>query len=880
MSLEERKHLDPCHCCAAPVPAAPASIWNRSGLSAVDYRVGTFAGFRQAMLDAVANQAALREWTTRRSDDYGIALLEMWAYLADILTFYHERGMNEALLRTARHRDSVLRLAALLGYRLHPGVAASTHLAFTLEKEKKLQIPVGLRVQSVPGPGEKPQKFETVAQIAADARLNRVRIYPEPTARDPLARGSDWGVLDPRQADTVCEMLAPGDRVVMFLRDTENERYLWEDKEIVALEQVDWTSVLYWKPAVQALMSDFSLSGASMRKYAKKFRLFGHSAPETKLAALPNSAAPTGVDWVTLNTDFILPSTDQLTLDGIYEDLKPGMVVLLTGSPEEGAAGWQIVHESVVADVKQLTATIMDVEHSMGIMSATVTALTLLEPLPVEVDRRKVAIYQLEGPPVPFWPLHYDPAHEALKTGSGTVYVPVTVFDALEKKRTIIIDDRRRQPQTLQVTSRTPTQFGGVPHLKLAFTPALKRDLDPATAFLYGNVAHATHGEIVAGESLGDGDAAVDFQRFSLKKSPVTFVPDATAPRGAANTLEVRVNGIRWQEAGTLYGQPPDARVFTTRIDDAGVMTVQFGDGGTGARLPTGRGNIRATYRQGLGVAGRVAAGTLTRLVDRPTGLKAVTNPAAAEGGADPELLAQARQNAPNTVRTFDRIVSLRDFEDAAREFTGIAKARAAWEWAGESRRVRLTVACDGGAPLGPETRASLLRYLDLRRDPFRRMRVEDYTERPVLLALRVAAHPDYLVEAVRAAVRATLLEFFAFDQRDLGAGLHLSDLYQRLHEVEGVIAADIDTLIFKPLGWTILLLLSAILPWLRPLLLAWWLGTIWPEYVNELRRRGLRFIGTLPDLVQPRLPVYSYELLSIQEPGTDLRIDVRTVSP
>jgi predicted phage baseplate assembly protein len=342
----------------------------------------------------------------------------------------------------------------------------------------------------------------------------------------------------------------------------------------------------------------------------------------------------------------------------------------------------------------------------------------------------------------------------------------------------------------------------------------------------------------------------------------------------------VRVNGIRWQEERTLYGQPPDARVFTTRIDDNGEMMVQFGDGGTSARLPTGRGNIRATYRQGLGVAGRVAANTLSRLMDRPTGLKAVTNPAAAEGGADSEMLEHARQNAPNTVRTFDRIVSLRDFEDAAREFTGIAKARSAWEWADESRRVRLTVACDGGAPLGPETQASLVRYLDLRRDPFRRMRVEDHTERPVLLALRVAAHSDYLVEGVRAAVRTTILEFFAFDHRDLGAGLHLSDLYQRLHDVEGVVAADIDVLIFKPLWWTILLLLIAILPSLRPFIWAWWLWTVWPGFLDNMRRRGLRFTGMLPDLVQPRLLVYSYELLSIQEPNTDLWIDVRTVSP
>ena len=66
----------------------------------------------------------MRDWTARGSDDYGIALLEMWAYLADILTFYQERIANEAFLRTALLRASVLRLAALLDYRPAPGVAA------------------------------------------------------------------------------------------------------------------------------------------------------------------------------------------------------------------------------------------------------------------------------------------------------------------------------------------------------------------------------------------------------------------------------------------------------------------------------------------------------------------------------------------------------------------------------------------------------------------------------------------------------------------------------------------------------------------------------------------------------------------------------------
>src|SRR5215210_106896 len=151
-------------------------------------------------------------------------------------------------------------------------------------------------------------------------------------------------------------------------------------------------------------------------------------------------------------------------------------------------------------------------------------------------------------------------------------------------------------------------------------------------------------------------------------------------------------------------------------------MTVRFGNGIDGARLPTGRNNVVATYRQGLGRDGNVGPNTLTTLLDRPVGLKSVTNPTEARGGADPESLDEARTNAPNTVRTFGRVVSLRDFEDAAREFAGVAKARANLEWDGLEQVVRLIVAGDKGAAVTGETKKNLVKDLNSRRDANRKL--------------------------------------------------------------------------------------------------------------------------------------------------------------
>ena len=85
-----------------------------------------------------------------------------------MLTFYQERIANEGYLRTATERRSVLELARLVGYEPRPGVAASVFLAYTLDDtvSGEVLIPAGSQAQSVPGPGEIPQLFETSQPLA------------------------------------------------------------------------------------------------------------------------------------------------------------------------------------------------------------------------------------------------------------------------------------------------------------------------------------------------------------------------------------------------------------------------------------------------------------------------------------------------------------------------------------------------------------------------------------------------------------------------------------------------------------------------------------------------------------------------------------------
>src|SRR5215208_5255736 len=208
---------------------------------------------------------------------------------------------------------------------------------------------------------------------------------------------------------------------------------------------------------------------------------------------------------------------------------------------------------------------------------------------------------------------------------------------------------------------------------------------------IYGNVVNATHGE-TRPEVLGSGDGSAAFQRFSLKQSPLTYVA-ATTPSGVESTLEVYVNDIRWHEAEHHSALQPADRRFITQTDDEGEVTVVFGDGQRGARLPTSVENVRTLYRTGIGKAGNVAEGQISLLATRPLGLKGVINPQPATGGAARETREGARQNSPLGVKVFDRLVSVRDYEDFARAFAGIGKASSTCLSDGRQQLVHLTIA-------------------------------------------------------------------------------------------------------------------------------------------------------------------------------------------
>jgi hypothetical protein len=133
--------------------------------STIAFRANDFGGFRRALLDPLAGEAALRGWHPAPGD-LALQLLEWWAYLGDILTFYNERIANESYLRTARAPASVAALVALVGYRPRPAIGAVGQVAAIRTTERPhepLVVPDGLALASTATPGVPVQTFEAAA---------------------------------------------------------------------------------------------------------------------------------------------------------------------------------------------------------------------------------------------------------------------------------------------------------------------------------------------------------------------------------------------------------------------------------------------------------------------------------------------------------------------------------------------------------------------------------------------------------------------------------------------------------------------------------------------------------------------------------------------
>ncbi len=221
-----------------------------------------------------------------------------------------------------------------------------------------------------------------------------------------------------------------------------------------------------------------------------------------------------------------------------------------------------------------------------------------------------------------------------------------------------------------------------------------------------------------------------------------------------------------WRRVDDFAAAGPDARNF---LIDWARGRITFGDGLRGG-IPAASTTpmVAPLYRHGGGGIGNVGAGTISQLRTPLPDVKEVTNVRPASGGADQELLEDAKLRIPNAIlKTRNRAVTLADFEDLARRTPGAGIARAHARIAAieppdapPTRAVRVVVLPRSRAAKPTPSEAVLQRvcaYLDERRLLTTRLVVAGPRYREIDLVLELEALSDADLRTVRDAVEARL---------------------------------------------------------------------------------------------------------------------------
>jgi predicted phage baseplate assembly protein len=183
--------------------------------------------------------------------------------------------------------------------------------------------------------------------------------------------------------------------------------------------------------------------------------------------------------------------------------------------------------------------------------------------------------------------------------------------------------------------------------------------------------AAASQGTTVSNEVIGTSNGQLN-QVYKLSQASVIN-----------NSVSVVSGGVTYTQVPYLIDYNGYDAVFSLYTNAAGVSYVLFGDNISG-RVPTNSSVIYATYRVGGGTSGNVAANTIkTILTNNQVGLTVLNtvygNPednGSATGGTDAETTDSIRINAPLSLRTINRAVSLSDYA-ALVKAAGVAKASA-----------------------------------------------------------------------------------------------------------------------------------------------------------------------------------------------------------
>lgn len=196
-----------------------------------DYLSRDYVGLRQSLMQYA--QQTFPEWQPASEGDHGVVMLELFAYMGDIISYYTDRAQFENYLPTATQRDSILNLAFMLGYVPNSGTPATGKVPLTTDRRTgELTIPAGMqintnRVESLDGP----ITFETDVEVVLPANPNGEAVAVEVAVTEGTTESFQYLGESSGLPGQVLLLPHPGvyrDTIQVFVEDGEGSTLLNE----------------------------------------------------------------------------------------------------------------------------------------------------------------------------------------------------------------------------------------------------------------------------------------------------------------------------------------------------------------------------------------------------------------------------------------------------------------------------------------------------------------------------------------------------------------------------------------------------------------------------------------------------------------------------
>jgi len=774
---------------------------NRPGLPRIAYRIGEYPDFVESMTRAIDAALPLAGWTHREPDDPGIALLQGAAIVGDILTFYQEHYANEAYLRTSAWRRSVAELVRLTGYRLAPGIGGRGTFAFEVRGTTPVTIRKGFPIKADLAAVPTAADFQTDRELVAWPHLGRFNLLRPRRYAGVIAGGqatfeiaSVGGAADALTLEALD--LKEDDRLLLLPEESLNALVIqvvlgWSAaqpcEEIVVVKKVER---LFGRLIVTVAGNLTHGWLAKCRAYllGRTFRHFGFNSPpqfvETDTTVTPphTTSTPTiyfrDLRLATLTSPGYSPTDPHVfELDQDVSDMASGIDAVLTGIVTNGPIITTPTTFHIPFAMSRRITGITSSVPQCGNITAPSTFVRLNDLLApawtagqaVFADIRGFRLHETVGPVLTVQPVAQGLGGAFADNGANALgffgtseqvraLARRTVFlshsDGRSAELTCVNEAADFASAALDVPQVWPISFDRSP------APFVRADFDEAhpAVTVFGNLVDASQGKQERDAVLGNGDGRKAFQTFPLPKPDLTYFLSSDLFPPQSPELEIFVGGRRWSRVDAFFGRGPKEEIYVVREDADGLSFVQFGDGATGARLPSGVGNVMARYRTGNGARGPIKDGATPSAGERPANFDKVTLAGIVAGGADPEPADKAREAAPGKVQSLGRLVSIQDYETETLAIPGVTTASASWDLDNGIPSVQLRVLLEAGREAEFAAVRAAIAHAQRCHGPDRfPVNVEQARLRYAWLDVAYAHDPRVPEETVAAAIRAAL---------------------------------------------------------------------------------------------------------------------------